>query len=174
VPDERTSPGLTTPPAADPPPALPEPGRDDDGTSPAPPERGRDDTAVCVSIETEGDIVTARQKGRELAATVGFTATDQTILALAISEIARNIISYAKRGTVTLGRLDDGGRCGVSVVAEDQGPGIPDVDLAMRDGYSTAKSLGMGLPGAKRVMDEFDLTTVLGEGTTVKMKKWLR
>jgi len=148
-------------------------GRDDDGTSPASPERGRDD-ALCVSIETEGDIVTARQKGRELAAAVGFAATDQTILALAISEIARNIIAYATRGTVTLGRLDEGGRRGVSVVAEDQGPGIADVDLAMRDGYSTAKSLGMGLPGSKRVMDEFELTTVLGKGTTVKMKKWLR
>ena len=149
-------------------------GRDDDGTSPASPERGRDDDEVCVSIETEGDIVTARQKGRELAAAVGFAATDQTILALAISEIARNIIAYATRGTVTLGRLDEGGRRGVSVVAEDQGPGIADVDLAMRDGYSTAKSLGMGLPGSKRVMDEFELTTVLGKGTTVKMKKWLR
>jgi serine/threonine-protein kinase RsbT len=129
---------------------------------------------VHVAIERETDIVTARQKGRQLAASIGFSSTDQTIIALAISEIARNIVSYAQRGGVTLSRLEDGARRGILIVASDNGPGIADIDLAMRDGYSTARSLGVGLPGAKRVMDEFDLSSTLGKGTTVTMKKWLR
>jgi serine/threonine-protein kinase RsbT len=129
---------------------------------------------VYVSIEREMDIVTARQKGRELAAATGFSGTDQTVIALAISEITRNIVSYATRGRLTLSRLDDGRRRGIGIVAQDEGPGIPDIDLAMRDGYSTARSLGVGLPGAKRVMDEFDLVSSPSNGTTVTMKKWLR
>lgn len=126
-----------------------------------------------VPIVGEADIVTARQKGRELAAGIGFSSTEQTIVALAISEIARNIVSYAQRGEITLAPLNDGGRRGLLVIARDQGPGIPDIDLAMRDGYSTARSLGMGLPGARRVMDEFDIQSEPGRGTTVTMTKWL-
>jgi serine/threonine-protein kinase RsbT len=129
---------------------------------------------ASVPIEHESDIVTARQKGRELAAAVGFSSTDQTIVALAISEIARNIVTYAKRGKVTLNRVDEPGRRGIVIVAEDQGPGIPNIELAMRDGYSTGKSLGVGLPGAKRVMDEFELISAPGTGTTITMKKWRR
>lgn len=127
-----------------------------------------------VAIERDADIVTARQKGRELAAATGFSSSDQTMIALAISEIARNIITYAHHGTITLTSLDDRGRRGLQIVARDQGPGIPDIELAMRDGYSTAKSLGVGLPGAKRVMDEFELESVVGRGTTVTMRKWRR
>lgn len=129
---------------------------------------------IFVAIHRETDIVTARQRGRELAAAIGFRSTDQTIIALAISEIARNIVSYAQRGGISLSRLDETGRHGILIVAKDDGPGIPDIELAMRDGYSTAKSLGVGLPGAKRVMDEFDLASAVGKGTTVTMKKWLR
>jgi len=129
---------------------------------------------MTVPIEREADIVTARQRGRELAAATGFSSTDQTMIALAISEIARNIVSYARRGTVSFVALDEGGRRGVLVVARDEGPGIVDIELAMRDGYSTGKSLGVGLPGTKRVMDEFELVSVVGQGTTVSMKKWLR
>jgi serine/threonine-protein kinase RsbT len=129
---------------------------------------------ICVAIEHEVDIVTARQKGRALAAATGFSTTDQTMIALAISEIARNIISYAQRGKVTLSQLDSGGQRGVQIVARDDGPGIPDIQLAMRDGYSTARSLGVGLPGAKRVMDDFELVSAPGQGTTVTMTKWLR
>jgi serine/threonine-protein kinase RsbT len=128
----------------------------------------------CVPIERETDIVTARQRGRELAAATGFSSTDQTIIALAISEIARNIVSYAGRGRLTLVALDQGGRRGIGIIAEDEGPGIADIDLAMRDGYSTGRSLGVGLPGSKRVMDEFEIVSVLGKGTIVTMKKWLR
>jgi serine/threonine-protein kinase RsbT len=127
-----------------------------------------------VPIEHEGDIVTARQKGRELAAARGLSMTEQTLIATAISEIARNIVVYARRGEMLLAAVEDRGRRGVMVVARDEGPGIPNPELAMRDGYSTVRSLGMGLPGAKRLMDEFELSSTVGKGTTVKMKKWVR
>jgi serine/threonine-protein kinase RsbT len=127
-----------------------------------------------VPISTDVDVVAARQKGREIAAANGFSATDQTLIATAISEVARNIVSYAGHGEIVLSVIVNDGRCGILVIARDQGPGISDVALAMRDGYSTANSLGMGLPGSKRLMDEFDLASTPGEGTTVTMKKWLR
>jgi len=129
---------------------------------------------VRVPIEREADIVAARQKGREIAAASGFSSTEQTLVALAISEIARNIVSYAERGEIVLEALNEGGRRGILVIGRDDGPGIADKELAMRDGYSTGKSLGVGLPGSKRVMDEFNLESELGKGTTVTMKKWLR
>ena len=128
---------------------------------------------ATVPIGHEGDIVAARQKGRELAAATGFSSTDQTMIALAISEIARNILTYAGRGQVALRCLDEDGRRGVLVVATDEGPGIADIALAMRDGYSTGRSLGVGLPGSKRVMDDFELVSAPGRGTTVTMRKWL-
>lgn len=127
-----------------------------------------------VPIEGEADIVTARQKGRELAAARGLSRTEQTLVATAISEVARNIVVYARRGEVVIAPAEDRGRRGVVVVARDEGPGIANPELAMRDGYSTGNSLGMGLPGAKRLMDEFELTTAVGKGTTVTMKKWAR
>ncbi len=123
-------------------------------------------------VENESDIVAARQRGRELAASIGFSATEQTLIATAISEIARNIIAYAKRGDVALDIVEQPGRRGVRVVASDEGPGIENLELAMRDGYSTGRSLGMGLPGAKRLMDEFHIASAPGKGTTVTMKKW--
>ena len=131
-----------------------------------------DDTRLPVA--SEGDIVTARQRVRALAASLGFSATDQTLIALAVSEIARNIVTYATRGEVTLVEVGAGGRRGVQVLARDEGPGIADIELAMRDGYSTTRSLGMGLPGARRVMDEFDIVSAPGRGTTIRMTKWLR
>lgn len=127
-----------------------------------------------VPIVHESDIVVARQKGRELAASVGFSSTDQTLLATAISEVARNIISYAGRGEIILNAVEQDGRRGILVIARDQGPGIPNVEAAMRDGYSTGKSLGVGLPGARRLVDDFDLASAPGVGTTVTLKKWLR
>ncbi len=127
-----------------------------------------------VAIEHEMDIVTARQKGRELAAVSGLSTTEQTLIATAISEVARNIVVYARHGEVILAAIEDQGRRGVLVVARDEGPGISNPELAMRDGYSTSKSLGMGLPGARRLMDEFELSSILGKGTTVTMKKWVR
>lgn len=129
---------------------------------------------ISVPIEREADIVAARQKGRELCAELGFSMTDRTLVATAISEVARNIVRYAQRGEVVLSRLDQAGRRGIAVVARDEGPGIADLELAMRDGFSTGNSLGLGLPGAKRLMDEFNLESAPDAGTTVRMKKWLR
>ena len=127
-----------------------------------------------VEIAHEGDIVTARQKGRELAAATGLSRTEQTLIATAISELARNIVVYARRGEVVLAQVEQHGRRGVLVIARDEGPGIANPELAMRDGYSTSRSLGMGLPGARRLMDEFELSTAVGKGTTITMKKWVR
>jgi serine/threonine-protein kinase RsbT len=129
---------------------------------------------ICVNIEGDADIVAARQKGRELCADLGFSSTDRTLVATAISEVARNIVRYAQRGEVLLSRGDHLGRPAIVVVARDNGPGIADLELAMRDGYSTGNSLGLGLPGAKRLMDEFELVSAPRVGTTVRMKKWLR
>src|SRR3989441_10391143 len=127
-----------------------------------------------LQINSEHDILTARQRGRELAADVGFSGSDLTIVATAISEIARNIVEYAGRGEIVFTLVRDGRSRGIVVVARDEGPGIPDVALAMQDGYSTRKSLGLGLPGARRLMDEFQIVSQVGEGTTVTMKKWTR
>lgn len=127
-----------------------------------------------VAIAREADIVAARQAGRQLAAQLGFSSTDQTLIATAISEVARNIVVYAQTGEIILSRADDDGRVGIEVVAIDQGPGIDNKELAMRDGYSTKNSLGLGLPGARRLMDDFVLDSEVGRGTTVTMKKWKR
>ena len=120
------------------------------------------------------DIVTARQKGRELAAQCGLSSTDLAVVATAISELARNIVRYAVRGEIVLRRVENGTKRGIEVVATDDGPGISDVPLAMQDGYSTSGGLGLGLPGVRRLMDEFDIVSRFGKGTTVTVKKWRR
>src|SRR5438445_245460 len=125
-------------------------------------------------IGSEHDILTARQRGRELAAEAGFSGSDLTVVATAISEIARNIVEYAVRGEIVITLLHDGDNRGLSIVATDEGPGIPDVALAMQDGFSTGRSLGLGLPGARRLMDEFELDARAGSGTTITMKKWIQ
>jgi serine/threonine-protein kinase RsbT len=125
-----------------------------------------------VPIDRDGDIVAARQTGRDLAAQIGFAGSDLTIIATAISEIARNIVVYAKRGEIAFTIEEKDGRRGLLVVARDHGPGIPDIPQAMRDGFSTGNSLGLGLPGAKRLMDEFEVQSTVGEGTTIMMRKW--
>jgi serine/threonine-protein kinase RsbT len=127
-----------------------------------------------VPVDRDADIVTARQKGRDLAMEIGFSGSDLTVVATAISEVARNIIAYADRGEIILSTLQQGGRRGIVVIARDDGPGIPDIEQAMRDGFSTGKSLGLGLPGAKRLMDEFEIVSEPGKGTIVTMKKWTR
>src|SRR5438477_2758614 len=125
-------------------------------------------------IAADVDVVQARQEGRELAANAGFSSGDQTVIAAAISEIARNILMYAKRGEILLSVVQNGDRQGIVVVASDQGPGIADVGRAMQDGYSTSGGLGLGLPGARRVMEDFEVISSLGKGTTVTMRKWKR
>jgi len=129
---------------------------------------------VRLAIAADVDVVQARQRGRELASEAGFSNGDQTVIAAAISEIARNIVNYAKRGEITLRLITNGDRQGVIVIAEDHGPGIRDVVQAMEDGYSTSGGLGLGLPGARRLMDEFEVHSVIGQGTTVTMTKWRR
>jgi serine/threonine-protein kinase RsbT len=125
-----------------------------------------------VPIDTDEDIVEARRAGRRLAADLGFSSTELTLIATAISEVARNIRSYAGKGEVLVKLVSEDSREGVVVVARDQGPGIPDLDLAMQDGYSTINSFGLGLPGARRLMDEFEIKSKVGKGVTVEMKKW--
>ena len=128
-----------------------------------------------IAIESDNDVVTARQRARELAARLELTSTDQTLLATAISEVARNITTYATRGEVFLSIVrDNGGREGIRVVARDSGPGIEDVALAMQDGYTSGGGLGLGLPGARRLVDEFDIETAPRQGTTVTLVKWSR
>src|SRR5580658_7495574 len=125
-----------------------------------------------VVINSAADIVTARQRGRALAAELGFEGSDLTLIATAISEVARNIVTHAKSGEIILGPSNHGGEHGISIVARDEGPGIPDVNRAMQYGYSTVRGLGVGLPGAKWLMDEFEIESKVGDGTRVTMKKW--
>jgi serine/threonine-protein kinase RsbT len=129
---------------------------------------------IRVGVDRDADIVSARQQGRQLAMKAGISGSDLAVIATAISEVARNIILYAERGEIILNLIQHGGRRGIVVVAHDDGPGIPDIEQAMRDGFSTGKTLGLGLPGAKRLMDEFEIVSEVGKGTTITMKKWVR
>jgi len=126
-----------------------------------------------VPIRSDADIVTARQKGRLLALELGFEGTEVTLIAAAISEVSRNIVEYAKRGEIILRPLNQGARQGLCVIARDRGPGIPDVAQAMQYGYTSGRGLGVGLPGAKWLMDEFNIQSKAGAGTTITMTKWL-
>jgi serine/threonine-protein kinase RsbT len=130
-----------------------------------------DSRAIAIARDT--NIVEARAAARDLATRIGFTGTDQVLIATAVSEIARNIVEYAGIGEMVLSVVQDRSRLGVQVVARDHGPGIADVPLAMQDGYSASGSLGLGLPGSRRLMDEFLVESTLGTGTTVTMRKWL-
>jgi serine/threonine-protein kinase RsbT len=125
-----------------------------------------------VAINSDQDIVLARQKGRALAIELGFSSGDATLIATAISELARNIISYAGEGKIILKAMQGSKLTGMLIAAADEGPGIPDIQQAMRDGFSTSGSLGIGLPGVRRLMDEFEITSQPGRGTTVTVKKW--
>jgi len=129
---------------------------------------------VQVRIASDSDVVVARQKGRELANQGGFGLTDVALIAAVISELARNILLYAGHGEIVLTLLDEGGKRGIRIVAADEGPGIADVDRAIQNGYSTSGGLGLGLPGVKRVVDEFDIVSRAGHGTIVTATKWTR
>lgn len=129
---------------------------------------------IRIAIESDDDVVTARQQGRELAQRLDLGATDLTLLATAISEIARNMTAYAGGGSITIRLIEQDGRHGIEVIAEDDGPGIPDIALALRDGYSTGRGMGLGLPGARRLMDQFEIDSRVGRGTRIRMIKWGR
>lgn len=115
-------------------------------------------------IRSDLDIVIARTMARDMAKALGFGPIDQARIATAVSELARNIFLYAGTGNVTVRDIERGSRKGIEIICEDQGPGIPNIDLVMQDGYSTSHGMGMGLPGAKRLMDEFDIKSKEGEG----------
>ena len=129
---------------------------------------------VRVAIRTDADVVTARQEARAMGTSLGFTSTDLTLLATAISEVARNVTAYAGEGEVALRVVRDRGREGIEVVCSDEGPGIANVELAMQDGYTTGNGLGLGLPGTRRLVDVFELETASGEGTRIRLVKWAR
>lgn len=126
-----------------------------------------------VPIRREVDVAVARQAARALARELGFTSTATEAIATAVSEIARNIGDHSRGGEIAMRPVREGQRTGIEIVARDEAPGIADVDLAMKDGYSTGNGLGLGLPSAKRLMDWFALESAPGAGTTVTMKKWL-
>ncbi|MBE3639834.1 anti-sigma regulatory factor [Mangrovicoccus algicola] len=123
-------------------------------------------------IARDGDIVAARQAGRLMASEIGFSRPEQALIATAISELTRNIVSYAGTGRLSCRAVQQPRRIGLRIIAEDQGPGIPDLEAALRDGYSTGNSLGLGLPGTRRIMDDFDIRSAPGQGVTVTVTKW--
>ena len=125
-------------------------------------------------IESENDIVMARKVVRNAATALGFGITDVTRIVTAASELTRNIYHYAKSGVVHWRALNQGAKVGLELTFEDRGPGIPDIDKAMKVGFSTGNGLGLGLPGAKRLMDEMTIESTVGKGTTVIVRKWLK
>ena len=125
-----------------------------------------------VSIEDESHIITVRKSVREVATRLGFGLTDVTRIITAASELARNIYTYAGTGVMRWQVLDNGTNVGIELTFEDRGPGIADLEQVMKEGYSTSGGLGMGLPGSKRLMDEFEIQSTAGRGTTVTVKKW--
>ena len=126
----------------------------------------------CIAIRADVDIISARQRGRDLGVKLGFPKTDLALIATAISELARNTLTYAGTGEIEVAVEEAAGRRGLRIVARDEGPGIADLALALQDGYSTSRSLGIGLPGVRRLMDEFEVISEPGSGTVVRALKW--
>ena len=129
---------------------------------------------ILVSIRSDVDIVLARQQGRTMAAHIGFAGIDATLIATAISELARNIVTYAQQGEVVMRSVETAHSKGIVIIARDNGPGIRSIQDVLRDGYSTSGGLGLGLPGVKRLMDEFAIESEPRRGTTISVKKWLK
>lgn len=132
------------------------------------------DEEVKVPILRDTDIIAARQKGKSFAAKLGFSMTDITMIATAISELARNILMYAKEGEVIFQKIQRAEQTGMSMIAIDQGSGISNIEQALKDGFSTGQGLGLGLPGTRRLMDEFEIQSEIGKGTVVRVRKWVR
>lgn len=128
---------------------------------------------MTCQISSDADVVSARQLGRKVAGDMGFSRPDQALIATSISELARNIVNYAQVGTIEIMSLVKGSKLGLQVVASDTGPGIDNIEAAMTDGFSTARSLGLGLPGTRRMVDDFDITSEPGKGVRVTVVKWL-
>lgn len=128
----------------------------------------------CVQINNEWDIVNARQLGRNVAKEIGFGTVDQARITTAVSELARNIYLYAKSGEIHIKPMFENGKKGIKIIARDSGPGIKDIRKAMEDGYTTSGGLGAGLPGVKRLMDDFMIQSKVNEGTEIVASKWMR
>ena len=127
-----------------------------------------------IALESEHDIIIARSEVRAIAARLGFRLIDQTRLVTVTSELARNVVKYAQRGRMIARPMDVAeGRAGLRLIFEDEGPGIPDIAAAMRDGFSTGRGLGKGLPGSKRLVDVFEIESEVGRGTRVTIVRWL-
>jgi serine/threonine-protein kinase RsbT len=133
-----------------------------------------DSVAKLVPIRADVDVLLARQEARRLSSGLRFTGGELTLIATAISEVARNIVAYAGTGEIVLQIVQRGQQRGLLVTARDKGPGIPDIEQAMQDGYSTSRGLGLGLPGSKRLMDDFRIVSEVGKGTEITMTKWER
>lgn len=129
--------------------------------------------SVPCTIQREVDVYVAISRGRELSTALGFNQIDRTRIEIVILELSRNLLVHAGGGTLLLEPIERDGQAGICVVAQDSGPGIPDITLALRDGYSTAHTLGAGLPGVQRLMDEFAIESRVGVGTTVRAAKWV-
>lgn len=132
----------------------------------------KDGIQIRVPVARDSDLITARREGRLLAEQLGFSSSEATLVATAISELARNIVNYAAPGEIVISFARLPYRSVITVMARDQGPGIADIGLALREGYSTSGSLGLGLPGVRRIMDEFYIDSAPGAGTTVTVSKW--
>jgi serine/threonine-protein kinase RsbT len=137
-----------------------------------PEQNPHDDAEFCVPVASVNDIVTARMQGRVLAEQLGFSPGEATLVATAISELARNIVQYASNGDIVVRSITNGTKRGIVVVARDRGPGIGDLKLAVRSGYSTSGGLGLGLPGVRRIVDDFQIVSDRQVGTTVTVTKW--
>ena len=127
-----------------------------------------------LEIRASDDVVRVRQEVRSRAVEAGFGLVDQTKIVTAASELARNTLDYGKGGTVRIEVVHNGPRKGVRLTFDDQGPGIPNIEKALEDGFSTAKSLGLGLGGARRLVNEFEITSTVGSGTRVSIVQWKR
>ncbi|WNB91873.1 anti-sigma regulatory factor [Bacillus sp. NEB1478] len=132
------------------------------------------DIQSCVEVRNEWDIVSARQLGRNMAKELGFGNVDQARITTAISELARNIYLYAGKGKICIEPIDQLGKKGLRIIAIDNGPGIREIRKVMQDGYTTSGGLGAGLPGVKRLMDEFSIESTIDVGTEISATKWLR
>ncbi len=137
-----------------------------------PEQNPHDDVEFCVPVASVNDIVTARLQGRNLAARLGFSAGEATLVATAISELARNIVQYAGDGDIVVRAITNGTKQGIVVVARDRGPGIDDPKLAVQSGFSTSGGLGLGLSGVRRIVDDFQIVSERSTGTTVTVTKW--
>ncbi|MEH6443101.1 MAG: anti-sigma regulatory factor [Oceanospirillaceae bacterium] len=128
---------------------------------------------ITFQIDDEVDVAYAALGAREYAKIIGFNITSQFMISTAVSELARNIYVYAKKGTILLKIQEKELRKGIQIIADDEGPGIIDVEQALKDNFSTGGTMGVGLPGTKRLMDEFEIKTYLGKGTMITVVKWL-